>query len=75
MNDRITILDTKDNSFNSRLVGLLSQHEITKPEVIDVVSKIICDVQTRGDEAIIEYTKDYDHQAVFSECSALYAEH
>ena len=68
MNDRVTILDTRDNSFNSRLVGLISQHEINKPEVVDVVSKIICDVQTRGDEAIIEYTKDYDQQAASRLC-------
>ena len=68
MNDRITVLDTRDNSFNSRLVGLISKHEINRPGVVDVVSKIISDVQTRGDEAIIEYTKDYDQQAVSRLC-------
>ena len=68
MNDRITILDTRDNSFNSRLVGLISKHEVNRPGVVDVVSTIISDVQTRGDEAIIEYTKDYDQQAVSRLC-------
>lgn len=68
MSDRITILDTRDNSFNSRLVGLLNKHEINRPGVVDVVSKIISDVQTRGDEAIIQYTKDYDQQAVSRLC-------
>ena len=46
MNDRIKILDAGDNSFNSSLAGLLSQQEINKPEVANVVSKIICDVTT-----------------------------
>ena len=68
MSDCITILDTRDNSFNSRLVGLLNKHEINRPGVVDVVSKIISDVQTRGDEAIIQYTKDYDQQAVSRLC-------
>ncbi len=64
MNDRIKILNTGDDSFSSKLAGLLSQHEINKPEVTNLVSKIICDVQARGDEAIIEYTKEYDQQTV-----------
>ncbi len=64
MSSLVTQLDSRDSHFASTLAHLLNQNIVNKPEVVNLVSKIICEVRSRGDEAIIEYTSNFDKQMV-----------
>ena len=68
MNNLITMLDTSDRRFTSSLARLLNQNLVIKPEVVNIVSKIISDVRARGDAALIDYTKKYDQQTASRLC-------
>jgi len=57
----ITRLSTRDADFDTRLAGLLA-FENTQDECIeDAVAVILREVKARGDDAVLEYTRKFDH--------------
>jgi len=53
-------LNTGDSDFWSKLDALLAWESVSDQGVFDTVNGILKDVKTRGDSAIIEYTKKFD---------------
>ncbi len=56
-------LDTSSEKFDSELQSLLSSTDEPDQEVVDTVSKVISDVRSRGDEALLEYTNQFDRRS------------
>ena len=54
------VLNIKDADFEASFVSFLNNKRETTVEVDDTVAAIINDVQSRGDEAIIELTSKFD---------------
>ncbi|MFZ3208613.1 MAG: histidinol dehydrogenase [Geobacteraceae bacterium] len=54
-------LDIKDNDFDAQFAAILSRGEEAGREVEQVVLDIIADLRKRGDEALLEYTRRFDH--------------
>ena len=54
-------LDIKDNDFDAQFAAILTRGEEAGREVEQVVLDIIADLRKRGDEALLEYTKRFDH--------------
>ena len=46
-------LSSKSKNFDYELSSLLSFDDVSNDEIYEVVKKIISDVQTRGDQALI----------------------
>ena len=59
-------LSSKSKNFDSELSSLLSFDEVSNDEIYEVVKKIISDVQTRGDQALISLTAKFDSLDVSS---------
>jgi histidinol dehydrogenase len=57
-------LNQNDLTFESEFSNLLSMKRETAQDVVDVVKKIIDDVQSRGDDALVEYTNKFDRQTI-----------
>jgi histidinol dehydrogenase len=57
----INRLDTRDADFLARFDGLLATGPASEDEVWDTVRAIIEDVRARGDAALLEYTRRFDH--------------
>jgi histidinol dehydrogenase len=55
-------LSSTDADFDTAFAALLTLKRETSVEVDDVVTGILSDVQTRGDQAIIDYTAKFDRQ-------------
>ncbi|MCH8552259.1 MAG: histidinol dehydrogenase [Natronospirillum sp.] len=53
-------LDTRDADFDQRLATLTAWEGVSDAGVNDAVQKIIADVRTRGDIAVMEYTNRFD---------------
>ena len=53
-------LSSKSKNFDSELSSLLSFDDVSNDEIYEVVKKIISDVQTRGDQALISLTSKLD---------------
>ena len=53
-------LSSKSKNFDAELSSLLSFDDVSNEEIYDVVKKIISDVQTRGDQALISLTAKLD---------------
>ncbi|HVI85611.1 MAG TPA: histidinol dehydrogenase, partial [bacterium] len=53
-------LDIRDKDFDARFAAILARGEETGRDVEEVVKGIIADVRTRGDEALLEYTRRFD---------------
>ena len=53
-------LSSKSKNFDSELSSLLSFDDVSNDEIYEVVKKIISDVQTRGDQALISLTAKLD---------------
>ena len=53
-------LTAGSNDFAERFGALLNSKRETSTDVRDVVADIIADVQTRGDEAVLDYTNRFD---------------
>jgi len=56
----ITRLDTRDPDFWPRLDALLAWESVSDAGVNATVDRIIADVRTRGDAALMEYTSRFD---------------
>ncbi len=54
-------LDTKDSSFERDFTALLAEKREMSQQVDQTVAAILADVKTRGDEALVELTKKFDH--------------
>ena len=53
-------LDANDANFEAAFAALLAGKREASVDVTDVVTKILGDVRTRGDAALIEYTQRFD---------------
>ncbi len=62
----ITQLKTSDADFRSRLDKLLAWEQSTDSQVVTTVTAILEDVRTRGDAALLEYTRKFDRLDVES---------
>ena len=56
----IKTLHTKDADFEVELVKLLSFEQVSDDKLTDQVRAIIDDVRARGDQAVLEYTQQWD---------------
>ena len=59
-------LSSKSKNFDSELSSLLSFDNTSNDEIYEVVKKIISDVKTRGDQALISLTAKLDSLDVSS---------
>ena len=59
-------LSSKSKNFDYELSSLLSFDDVSNDEIYEVVKKIISDVQTRGDQALISLTAKLDSLDVSS---------
>jgi histidinol dehydrogenase len=55
------MLDTRDGTFEARFQALLGMKRESSADVNDAVAKIIASVRERGDAALIDFTKQFDH--------------
>lgn len=53
-------LDSRQADFTDVLTQLLDRRMIEDPAVTQAVSRVLHDVRTRGDEAVLEYTRRFD---------------
>jgi histidinol dehydrogenase len=56
-------LDTSTENFDSSLQSLLSSTDEPDQSVVDTVSKVIADIRSRGDDALLEYTNQFDRRS------------
>ena len=57
-------LDIRDTDFDPQFAAILARGEETGREVEQTVLDIIADVRSRGDEALLEYTRRFDRVEV-----------
>ena len=60
LSPRMKILSYQDPAFIP-FVRRLSRRALPEPDVRDLVSQIIAEVATKGDEALITFTKRFDY--------------
>lgn len=63
---KIKRMNAAEPGFNDDLKTLLSWDAATDTRVSEAVRSILADVRTRGDQALLEYTKRFDHLSVAS---------
>ena len=54
-------MDTSSTDFKESLQAIVSSTSEPSKNVLKTVSKIIADVRARGDDALLEYTNQYDN--------------
>ena len=59
-------LSSLDSDFQSQLDALLAWESVSDDAVFNTVKGILADVRRRGDEAVLEYTKNFDRLDVSS---------
>ena len=59
-------LDAGQSDFHEILTALLDRRMIEDKTVSDTVAEILLQVRTRGDEAVLEYTRRFDRRDVGS---------
>jgi histidinol dehydrogenase len=57
----IARLSTRDADFDTRLAGLLAFENTQDQRIEDTVAAILREVKARGDDAVLEYTRKFDH--------------
>ncbi len=57
---RISVLSTRDADFDARLASLLAFENTQDASIDAAVASILDAVRTRGDEAVLEYTRRFD---------------
>ncbi len=62
----IARLSTADTDFDARLDHLLAWDNVSNPEVVARVQEIINQVRQRGDQALVDYTNQFDRRSVAS---------
>ena len=53
-------LNSSDSDFQSQLDALLAWESVSDDAVFNTVKNILSDVRSRGDAAVLEYTKKFD---------------
>ena len=53
-------LDVRDDGFETAFAAVLAAKRESAPDVDEAVAAILADVQARGDEAVIDYTRRFD---------------
>lgn len=56
-------LDSASNDFDSSLQSLLSSTDEPDKSIVETVSKVIADIRTRGDVALLEHTNQFDRRS------------
>ena len=56
----VQMLDTREEGFAARFEDLLGMKRESSADVNDAVAKIIADVRSRGDAALIDFTQKFD---------------
>ena len=56
-------LDTISKDFDSELQSLLSSTDEPDQSIVELVSNIISEVRSRGDDALLEYTNQFDRRS------------
>ena len=59
----ITRLDTQEEGFEPALQQMLNRSLLGNLEINTIVSDILSAVRTRGDEAVVQYTNQFDRRA------------
>ena len=60
LTNSITRLSTTASNFEHQLNQLLRREMLAEKEVTDAVGKILADVKLRGDQALVDYTNQFD---------------
>ena len=60
-------LDASNIDFKKSLKKLIKSNSEPSDDILITVSKIVQDIRTRGDEALLEYTNQYDGLSVDNE--------
>ncbi len=58
---QIKKLNTQDSNFTDQLSQLIFFEAEENTQIEKTVAEILSDVKKRGDQAVIEYTKKFDH--------------
>lgn len=58
----IKSFNSSAENFDSLLQSLLSSTDEPDSAVVEIVSKVIVDIRSRGDEALLEYTNQFDRR-------------
>ncbi len=58
--NQIQQLSTSDSDFEQQLLAALQREMLVEDEVVGSVNRILGEVKSRGDEALIEYTNKFD---------------
>lgn len=58
----IKSFNSSAENFDSILQSLLSSTDEPDSAVVEIVSKVIADIRSRGDEALLEYTNQFDRR-------------
>jgi histidinol dehydrogenase len=66
MPPRVSRLDSRDVGFEVALARLLDRGVTIDPNVAPAVSAIVADVRSRGDDAVLEYTRRFDRHPATS---------
>jgi histidinol dehydrogenase len=56
-------LDTSSDNFEATLQSLLSSTDEPDQSVVETVSKVIAEIRSRGDDALLEYTNQFDRRS------------
>ena len=62
----ITRLDTRDSNFDAAFASLMDRAPEQSSDVTQAVERIVADVRTRGDAALLELTNKFDRRNVAS---------
>ena len=57
-------LQSGQSDFNERLEALLAWEAVSDKSVAETVDKIINDVRTAGDSALVSYTRQFDRRTI-----------
>jgi len=63
---KIRRLVSIDQEFSAQLSELIAWDEISDSSIVSVVEDVLSNVREKGDEALIDYTNQFDHRAVSS---------
>ena len=63
---KLRVLSTRDAGFEAAFAQLLARAQTTDPQIETRVRAILDDVRTRGDAAVLEYTRQFDRRTANS---------
>lgn len=66
MSVNVKRLNSLDSDFDQQLRELIAWEDVSDQRVNAVVSEVLADIRSRGDEALLEYTKQFDRRSLQS---------